>query len=1015
MSKHRNRPGLANPTPTTLTAATPPQPKTKPQHPGANKDALPKPAWRPFYRKTDWLLAGITTLITLAVYLCTLAPDLTLEDSGELATASFYLGVPHPPGYPVWTLYTWLFTVLLPFSNIAWRVAVSSAVAGAAACGLITLVTNRFITLLRPTLLRQSPAVGDATLQHCASIVAGLLMAVNGYFWSQAVIVEVYTLSVLSLMTVVALLLRWAYQPDFRRYLYLAMFAFGVTLTNHMSLLVAAMGIEVVVVAVNRKIGRDMLLGNVLVYLGIFYAVSQDKLPSISNNPPVLNIIHAIGILSTFLAVYLCLKAPPPFREWKPVVISATAWAAGAGLFLLMPVFSATNPPMNWGYPRTPEGFLHAVQRGQYQAVAPTDDPFRYGHQIVSYISGAADEFHYLYLLLALVPFCLWRRLGPQEKRWLIGLTGLFLFLSAFLLLLINPGFDRAQRDLTRVFFTASHVFIAIFIGTGIATGAWWLQEHIADRKRKIWSAIALLTGLAWLLSENTLSEVEPDAAFGTRCFQAIASFSLGAHPWLTCSQGLLFLAITLIAAGLLWLKRRQSIALLGIAACLFPVQSFVANWEDAEQHGHLFGFWYGHDMFKPPFAIYPEMAKGAVLYGGTDPGRFCPTYMIFCESFIQPAQRRDPDFDRRDVYIITQNALADATYQNYIRAHYNRSTQTDTPFFQNFFHTPALTGLDDLVTWWGKRVEDRHRQEGVFPPKEIYIPNRQEAEQSFSTYIRDVEQRWKNNQLLPGEQVNTTPDGHITIGGQTGIMQINGAIAKIIFDKNPDREFYVEESLPIQWMYPYALPYGIILKLNRQPVQSLDPSVMEKDHAFWSRYSNRLIGNWITYDTPVKDIAAFIEKTYVRHNHTGFPGDPKFLRDDQAQKSFSKLRQAIAGIYNYHLNQTGHTPEMTALLEREIEFALKQAWAFCPYNPDVVVQLCQIFLRKSRFDEIDTLVATGQRIDPNNHNFDELANWVANLKHQLRTQQAAQATRKPNPPAAAGPARAPAANSNAQ
>ena len=105
----------------------------------------------------------------------------------------------------------------------------------------------------------------------------------------------------------------------------------------------------------------------------------------------------------------------------------------------------------------------------------------------------------------------------------------------------------------------------------------------------------------------------------------------------------------------------------------------------------------------------------------------------------------------------------------------------------------------------------------------------------------------------------------------------------------------------------------------------------------------------------------------------------------------------------------------MTALLERETEFALKQAWAFCPYNPDVVVQLCQIFLRKSRFDEIDTLVATGQRIDPNNHNFDELAKWVANLKHQLRTQQAAQATRKPNPPAAAGPARAPAANSNAQ
>jgi len=56
-------------------------------------------------------------------------------------------------------------------------------------------------------------------------------------------------------------------------------------------------------------------------------------------------------------------------------------------------------------------------------------------------------------------------------------------------------------------------------------------------------------------------------------------------------------------------------------------------------------------------------MTKDAVLFGGTDPGRFCPTYIIFCESFTphhcQP--KEDQNFDRRDVYIITQNALATA------------------------------------------------------------------------------------------------------------------------------------------------------------------------------------------------------------------------------------------------------------------------------------------------------------------------------------------------------------------
>jgi len=34
--------------------------------------------------------------------------------------------------------------------------------------------------------------------------------------------------------------------------------------------------------------------------------------------------------------------------------------------------------------------------------------------------------------------------------------------------------------------------------------------------------------------------------------------------------------------------------------------------------------------------------------------------------------------------------------------------------------------------------------------------------------------------------------------------MTINGLLAKIIFDKNPNREFYIEESFPLDWMYPY-------------------------------------------------------------------------------------------------------------------------------------------------------------------------------------------------------------------
>src|SRR5437870_6388179 len=101
-----------------------PPPKT-PAPPAAPPVKVP-----PLFRRIDWVSFLVTTLLVFIGYWWTLAPDLTLEDCGELATGSFYAGVPHPPGYPVWTIYSWLFT-LLPISNIAYRVALSSAVAGA--------------------------------------------------------------------------------------------------------------------------------------------------------------------------------------------------------------------------------------------------------------------------------------------------------------------------------------------------------------------------------------------------------------------------------------------------------------------------------------------------------------------------------------------------------------------------------------------------------------------------------------------------------------------------------------------------------------------------------------------------------------------------------------------------------------------------------------------------------------------------------------------------------------------
>src|SRR5688572_10743832 len=223
----------------------------------------------PLFRSIDWFAFGVTALLVFLGYLWTLAPDLTLEDSGELAVASMYAGVPHPPGYPVWTIYTWLFAQL-PIANIAYRVGLSSAFAAAMACGLVALMVSRGSSMIVEGMasLRSVPRQAENWICVVSGFVAGLLIGFNGFMWSQSVIVEVYTLSILSLAGVLLCLMRWIYAPHQNRYLYLAFFWFGICFNNHQSLLVVAIALEVAIVAVRPKLGRDLFFWNAVIYLG---------------------------------------------------------------------------------------------------------------------------------------------------------------------------------------------------------------------------------------------------------------------------------------------------------------------------------------------------------------------------------------------------------------------------------------------------------------------------------------------------------------------------------------------------------------------------------------------------------------------------------------------------------------------------------------------------------------------------------------------------------------------------
>src|SRR5438552_13802614 len=101
-------------------------------------------------------------------------------------------------------------------------------------------------------------------LRVIAGYVAGMAFGFNNAFWYYAVTVEVWALGLLLFVAVLCLLMRWFYAPDEKRYLYAAGLVYGCTLTTSENSLVAALGLQFMVLLGRPALGRDICLTTVL-------------------------------------------------------------------------------------------------------------------------------------------------------------------------------------------------------------------------------------------------------------------------------------------------------------------------------------------------------------------------------------------------------------------------------------------------------------------------------------------------------------------------------------------------------------------------------------------------------------------------------------------------------------------------------------------------------------------------------------------------------------------------------
>ncbi|MCK5596197.1 MAG: DUF2723 domain-containing protein, partial [Candidatus Eisenbacteria sp.] len=84
------------------------------------------------HERTNRIIAWALGAFALIMYLATTAPVVAFWDNGEFVAVGYTLGVGHPPGSPIYTLISRLFSIL-PFANPAQAVNFESVVSAALA------------------------------------------------------------------------------------------------------------------------------------------------------------------------------------------------------------------------------------------------------------------------------------------------------------------------------------------------------------------------------------------------------------------------------------------------------------------------------------------------------------------------------------------------------------------------------------------------------------------------------------------------------------------------------------------------------------------------------------------------------------------------------------------------------------------------------------------------------------------------------------------------------------------
>jgi tetratricopeptide (TPR) repeat protein len=286
---------------------------------------------------------------------------------------------------------------------------------------------------------------------------------------------------------------------------------------------------------------------------------------------------------------------------------------------------------------------------------------------------------------------------------------------------------------------------------------------------------------------------------------------------------------------------------------------------------------WPAQKLLEYGQATLGALTPGMVYVGGTDPGRGIPTLL-------------NETSEGEHHIVLTQNALADGTYLDYIRFLYGAQMQ---------------------------------------------LPTEEETRQAFNDYIADAQKRFEHDrqfpdepkQVRPGERIwsvsnsgadaSAGPSSEIQVSGNVAVMSINERILQTIMDKNPGMSFAMEESFPLASTYSSAVPLGPLMQLRAPDGQnSFTLDTAGDTLQYWRNTADQLEG-----DTDAPE-GSEVRKTYshMAVAQANLMTDHHY--DSEAEQTYRLAMEmepsnpeAVYGLANL-LNKSGRLDEARQLVD---------------------------------------------------------------------------------------------------